>query len=140
MVKSYTNSPIAVSEATLGTDPPPYDICNTVTLDGIKGKVIADTKLPHKLCQCTGVCYFEKVNGSSSGDYGFVPLQPSGKIIDKGSNLGLNMGYVDLHNHFGHSRIPNCVGSQYSIPTDLNIALWERTFKREQRSPADFIP
>ena len=35
------------------------------------------------------------------------------------------MGYVDLHKQFGHSRIPNCVGSQYSIPTDLNIPLWE---------------
>ena len=80
VVKSYTNSPIAVPEATLGTDPPPYDMCNTVTLDSDKGKVIADTKSRHKLCQCTGVCNFEKINGSSSGDYGFVPLQPLGKL------------------------------------------------------------
>ena len=71
-------------------------------------------------------CNFEKANGSSSGDYGFVPPQPLGKIIDKGSNLGLNMGYVDLHKQFCDSRIPNCVGSQYSIPTDLNIPLWEQ--------------
>ena len=42
---------------------------NTVTLDGDKGKVIADTKSRHKSCQCTGVCNFEKFNGSSSGDY-----------------------------------------------------------------------
>ena len=100
-------------------------MCNSATLDSDKGKVIAYTKSRHKLCQCTGVCNFEKVNGSSSGDYGFLPLQPLGKIIEKGSNLGLNMGYVDLHKQFGHSCIPNCVGSQYSIPTDLNILLWE---------------
>ena len=38
------------------------------------------------------------------------------------------MGYVDLHKQFGHLRIPNYVGSQYSIPTDLNIPLWEELF------------
>ena len=120
-----TNSPIAVAKATLRIDPP-YNVCrDTVTLDSNKGKVITDTLSRHKLCQCIGVCNFEKVNGSSSGDYGFVPLQTLGKIIDKGANLGLNMGYVDLHKQFGHLRIPNCVGSQYSIPTDLNISLWE---------------
>ena len=39
------------------------------------------------------------------------------------------MGYVDLHKQFSYSRIPNCVGSQYSIPTDLNIPLWEELLK-----------
>ena len=119
------DSPIAVAKATLWTDPPPYNVNNTVTLDGNKDKVNTDTKSRHQLCQCIGVDNFEKVNGSSSGDFGFIPLQPLGKIIDKGCNLGLNIGYVVLHKQFGHSHISNCVGSQYSIPTDLNIALWE---------------
>ena len=56
VVESYkTNSPIAVQKSTLRTDPPPYNMYSTVTLDGNKGKVIADTKSRHKLCQCIGV-------------------------------------------------------------------------------------
>ena len=96
-----------------------------MTLDSNKVKVITDTKSSHNPCQCLGICNFEKVIGSSSGDYRFIPLQPLGKIIDRGSNLGLKMGYVDLQKQFGHSSIPNCVGSQYYIPTDFNIPLWE---------------
>ena len=73
VVESCKTNLIAVSKATLRTDPPPYNVYrDTVTLDGNKGKVITDTRSRHKLCQCIGVCNFEKVNSSSSGDYGFV--------------------------------------------------------------------
>ena len=46
------------------------------------------------LCSCTGKRKFDMVNGSNSGDYGFISL---GQFIDKGINNGLKLGSVDLH-------------------------------------------
>ena len=77
-------------------------------------------------CPCKSQCKYDSTNGMNFGDYGFIPLQPIGKIIDKGFNIGLKMGYVDLHKLLIHKGIPNCIDSQILIPTDLNIPLWEK--------------
>ena len=94
------------------------------------GNVIGtDLKSSLDQCKCIGQCKFDNVNGSNPGDYGFIPLQPLGRIKQKGTSLGLKMGYVGLHKLLSQSCIPNCIGSQFEIPTDMNIPIWDRELK-----------
>ena len=45
---------------------------------------------------CTSSCIYDMVNGSNSDDYGFIPLQPLGRFLNRETNCNLNMGYVDM--------------------------------------------
>ena len=42
------------------------------------------------------------------------------------------MGYVDLHKLLNHQGIPNCIESQFQIPTESNIPLWEKLLHRNR--------
>ena len=61
----------------------------------------------------------------NSNDYGFIPLQPLRRLVDHGYNHSLDMGYLGMHELLCNSGIPNCIGPQLKIPTDLNIPLWD---------------
>ena len=76
------------------------------------------------MCLCA--CKFKFVIGTHAGDYGFIPLQPFGRLTNNTCpSHDSDNNYVDLHNKLVNIETPNCAGSQFKIPTDLNIPLWE---------------
>ena len=79
----------------------------------------------NKCITCVSNCSFVCTNGSNSNDYGLIPLQPHRRLVDHGYNHSLDMGYLGMHELLCKSGIPNCIGPQLKIPTDLNIPLWE---------------
>ena len=80
-----------------------------------------------RVCKSCGPvkCPFDSTNGSTSSDYGFIPLQPLCRLFDNGSNHGLSMGYLGMHQLLCEFDTPNCISHQLRIPTDLNIPLWD---------------
>lgn len=42
------------------------------------------------------------------------------------------MGYGDLHKQLVRTHIPNRVGCQYDIPTDMNIPILHKVLKRNK--------
>ena len=58
-------------------------------------------------CLCVGACKFKFVNGSRAGDYGFIPLQPLGRLTTNTcpSHDG-NKNYVELHNKLVNIETP----------------------------------
>ena len=91
------------------------------------------TKYLCKLCFCVGACKIKFVNGSHAGDYGFIPLQPLGRLTNNtGSSREGDNNYADLHNKLVNIETPNCAGLQFKIPTDLNIPLWEELLQGDR--------
>ena len=84
--------------------------------------------------------YVNLINGSSSGDYGLIHLQPLGGLTNKGIKTGLKMGCVDLHKLLSHRGIPNCVDSQFEVPSDLNIPLWEHLLPGNKNHQLIYFP
>ena len=79
-----------------------------------------------RLCTCTSLCIYDMINGTNSDDYGFIPLQPLGRLYNRDLNCNSKMGYVDMQKLLCHTGVPNCIGAQNPIPSDLNIPLWEQ--------------
>ena len=83
-------------------------------------------------CTCTGACSYDKTNGSSSDDYGFIPLTPLGKFKQGPSQNGSKLGYVALHQLLSNSGVPNCVDRQIPIQSDLNVSLWDKLLENNR--------
>ena len=71
-------------------------------------------------------CIYDMINGTNYDDYGFIPLQPLGRLYNRDLNCNPKMGYVDMHKLLCHTGEPNCIGAQIPIQSDLNIPLWEQ--------------
>lgn len=67
------------------------------------------------------LCIFDSTNGMNSKHYRFIPLQLLNRFSD-GANQGLTMEYLGMHQLLCGS------DTQLSIPTDLNIPLWESLY------------